>query len=116
MRLRFPAYPATVMLVAAGLFVVFKDGIEHRLQTFAMLSLTAVGVTELVFAVTSVTRRLESRRDSLGHLLLGTGALAMGYSLVGTPIAVTPFVAGAVVLSAALVDVTRRLMTTRPSA
>lgn len=103
MKLRLVTYPATLMIVIAAIYVWLRSAPGERLQTFAMLSLTAIGATELALAVIALLRRrARDGREIIAHLLAGAGALAMGYGLLdglSTPF----FVAGALVLGTGVI-------------
>ena len=81
MRIRALSYPATLPLVLAAAYTWFAIAPELRLQSFAMLAMTAVGATELVLAAVSATRR-RPRAEILSHVLVGVGGLVCGYALL----------------------------------
>jgi hypothetical protein len=81
MRIRALSYPATLPLLLAAAYTWFAIGPGLRLQSFAMLSMTVVGATELVLAAVGTMRR-QPRLEILGRVLVGAGGLVCGYALV----------------------------------
>lgn len=99
MRMRLLTYPATLMIAIAGVYVAVRVAPGHRLQTFAMLAMTSVGITELVMAATRVGRGTTFGYLGVANVVTGLGALVVGYSLLGKVSAI-PFGIGALLYAA----------------
>jgi peptidoglycan/LPS O-acetylase OafA/YrhL len=103
MKLRLVTYQATLMIVIAAIYVWLRSAPGERLQTFAMLSLTAIGATELALAVIALfRRRAQHGKQIISHLLAGAGALAMGYGLLDG-VSMPFFVTGALLLGTGVI-------------
>ena len=82
MRIRtLSFYPATLPVVLAAAYTWFAIAPGQRVQTFAMLSMTAVGAAELVLAAVAAMRH-QPRAEILSHILVGVGGLVCGYALL----------------------------------
>jgi hypothetical protein len=83
MRIRTVSlYPATLPVVLAAAYTWFAIAPQFRLQSFVLLSMTAVGATELVLAAISAMRQSYTRIEILSHVLVGVGALVSGYAFL----------------------------------
>jgi hypothetical protein len=90
---RVLSYPATSMLLLAGIYTLIQVAPSNRMRVFAMLAMTAVGATELIYAAAHALGRSLAPESGLVPLLVGTGAILVGFSLLDG-IATIPFVIG----------------------
>ena len=106
---RLLTYPATFMMLIAGLYVWIQVAPGSRAETFAMLALTAVGATEVVNALAQLVRRDGSRSKGATHVLTGGGSLLMAYALLANS-AHAPFIAGGLLFTAGMLLLQRETL------
>jgi len=104
---RLVSYPATLMLIVAAAYTMVRVNPSERASVFAMLSLTAVGATELVQAAVRLISRERFGSAGAASLVTGTGALVMGFAILDG-LATIPFVIGSLLYGGGLLVRIRR--------
>jgi len=84
-RLSFFRYPATIMVVLAGIYAMLQPA-GARSVTFVLLAMGAIGATEVVLGLASAISGNRNAMELGSHFLMGVGALGVSFAqLNGTP-------------------------------
>lgn len=83
MRMRVFRYPATPMLLIIIVYAFMRIPADERVRMVALLSMTAIGATELVLAAIVMIKDRSVRNAAFAsHFFLAVGASTIGFALL----------------------------------